>query len=302
MIISDLNKFADGIEGKLYFDYEIKNLNWFNINGKSKIFYKPSDLNELIQFLKIYNSRAKVFIIGAGSNILIADDIFDGAIIKLGNQFSNVSQLNDNTLIAGSGALDKKISNFALENSISGLEFLSCIPGTIGGGIRMNSGCYGNEFKDIVLSVQAINFNGIILTIPAKEIEFDYRKTNLSKNLIFLSATLRGTRDKYENILNKMNNMRDIKKKTQPSMIKTGGSTFKNPKNQTDKKVWELIRESVPENISFGDATISSQHRNFFVNKKNANFKDMLQLIKFVKNCVNNKFKIQLELELVLIK
>ena len=302
MIISDLNKFADGIEGKLYFDYEIKNLNWFNINGKSKIFYKPSDLNELIQFLKIYNSRAKVFIIGAGSNILIADDIFDGAIIKLGNQFSNVSQLNDNTLIAGSGALDKKISNFALENSISGLEFLSCIPGTIGGGIRMNSGCYGNEFKDIVLSVQAINFNGSILTIPAKEIEFDYRKTNLSKNLIFLSATLRGTKDKYENILNKMNNMRDIKKKTQPSMIKTGGSTFKNPKNQTDKKVWELIRESVPENISFGDATISSQHRNFFVNKKNANFKDMLQLVKFVKKCVNNKFKIQLELELVLIK
>ena len=302
MIISDLNKFADGIEGKLYFDYEIKNLNWFNINGKSKIFYKPSDLNELIQFLKIYNSRAKVFIIGAGSNILIADDIFDGAIIKLGNQFSNVSQLNDNTLIAGSGALDKKISNFALENSISGLEFLSCIPGTIGGGIRMNSGCYGNEFKDIVLSVQAINFNGSILTIPAKEIEFDYRKTNLSKNLIFLSATLRGTKDKYENILNKMNNMRDIKKKTQPSMIKTGGSTFKNPKNQTDKKVWELIRESVPQNISFGDATISSQHRNFFVNKKNANFKDMLQLINFVKNCVNNKFKIQLELELVLIK
>ena len=302
MIISDLNKFADGIEGKLYFDYEIKNLNWFNINGKSKIFYKPSDLNELIQFLKIYNSRAKVFIIGAGSNILIADDIFDGAIIKLGNQFSNISQLNDNTLIAGSGALDKKISNFALENSISGLEFLSCIPGTIGGGIRMNSGCYGNEFKDIVLSVQAVNFTGSILTIPAKEIEFDYRKTNLSKNLIFLSATLRGTRDKYENILNKMNNMRDIKKKTQPSMIKTGGSTFKNPKNQTDKKVWELIRESVPENISFGDATISSQHRNFFVNKKNANFKDMLQLIKFVKNCVNNKFKIQLELELVLIK
>ena len=302
MIISDLNKFADGIEGKLYFDYEIKNLNWFNINGKSKIFYKPSDLNELIQFLKIYNSRAKVFIIGAGSNILIADDIFDGVIIKLGNQFSNISQLNDNTLIAGSGALDKKISNFALENSISGLEFLSCIPGTIGGGIRMNSGCYGNEFKDIVLSVQAINFNGSILTIPAKEIEFDYRKTNLSKNLIFLSATLRGTKDKYENILNKMNNMRDIKKKTQPSMIKTGGSTFKNPKNQTDKKVWELIRESVPENISFGDATISSQHRNFFVNKKNANFKDMLQLIKFVKNCVNNKFKIQLELELVLIK
>ena len=302
MIISDLNKFADGIEGKLYFDYEIKNLNWFNINGKSKIFYKPSDLNELIQFLKIYNSRAKVFIIGAGSNILIADDIFDGAIIKLGNQFSNVSQLNDNTLIAGSGALDKKISNFALENSISGLEFLSCIPGTIGGGIRMNSGCYGNEFKDIVLSVQAINFNGSILTIPAKEIEFDYRKTNLSKNLIFLSATLRGTKDKYENILNKMNNMRDIKKKTQPSMIKTGGSTFKNPKNQTDKKVWELIRESVPENISFGDATISSQHRNFFVNKKNANFSDMLQLVKFVKKCVNNKFKIQLELELVLIK
>ena len=302
MIINDLKNFRDSIEGKIYFDHDIKNLNWFNINGKSRIFYKPSDLNELIQFLKIYNSRAKIFIIGAGSNILIANDIFDGVIIKLGSQFSKISKLNDNTLIAGSGVLDKKISDFALENSISGLEFLSCIPGTIGGGIRMNSGCYGNEFKDIVLSVQAIDFNGSILTIPAKEIEFNYRKTNISKNLIFLSATLSGIKDKYENILTKMNTMKENKKKTQPSMIKTGGSTFKNPKDQTDIKVWKLIRDSVPPNISFGDATISSKHRNFFVNKKNANFEDMLRLINFVKDCVKNKFKIQLELELVLIK
>ena len=136
------------------------------------------------------------FVIGAGSNVLFKDDIFEGIVIKLSKNFSRISLLNENTIIAGSGALDKSLSEFALQNSVSGFEFLSCIPGTIGGGIRMNSGCFGSEFKDILISVQAVNRLGEVLTIPAKDINFNYRSCSLPKDLIFLSATFEGNNKK----------------------------------------------------------------------------------------------------------
>ena len=173
----------------IYFDYSLKKLNWFNIGGNTKIYFKPNSLNDLIKFLKLYEDNKKLFVLGAGSNVLFKDDLFDGAIIKLSKNFSRISLLNENTIVAGSGVLDKLLSDFAMENGLSGLEFLSCIPGTIGGGIRMNSGCFDSEFKDILISVQAINRTGEVLTIPAKDILFDYRSCNLPKDLIFLSAT-----------------------------------------------------------------------------------------------------------------
>jgi len=152
------NKFKI-FEESIYFNYSLKKLNWFNIGGNTKIYFKPNSLNDLIKFLKLYGDNKNLFVLGAGSNVLFKDDLFDGAVIKLSKNFSRISLLNENTIIAGSGVLDKLLSNFAMENSLSGLEFLSCIPGTIGGGIRMNSGCFDSEFKDILLSVQAINRN-----------------------------------------------------------------------------------------------------------------------------------------------
>ena len=157
------------------FNYSLKKLNWFNIGGNTKIYFKPNSLNDLIKFLKLYEYNKNLFVLGAGSNVLFKDDLFDGAVINLSKNFSRISILNENTIIAGSGVLDKLLSDFAMENSLSGFEFLSCIPGTIGGGIRMNSGCFDSEFKDILVSVQAINRNGEVLTIPAKDILFNYR-------------------------------------------------------------------------------------------------------------------------------
>ena len=142
------------LSGKIYFNHSIKRLNWFNIGGNAKAFFKPDTLQDLIKFLKI-NNNGNFFVIGAGSNVLFKDDIFEGTIIKLNKNFSRISLLDKNTIIAGSGVIDKKLSEFAKENSISGFEFLSCIPGSVGGGIRMNSGCFGREFKDILISVQA---------------------------------------------------------------------------------------------------------------------------------------------------
>ena len=302
MKTSDLINLSRDIKGEILFDYVIKKLNWFNIGGKTKVFFKPYDLQDLIKFLKTYNNRGKIFVLGAGSNILFSDEIFDGVIIKLGKRFNNISKLSENRLIAGSIVLDKNLSTFAEQNEIGNLEFLSCIPGSVGGGIRMNSGCYNREFKDILVSVQAIDFNGKILTIPSKNIEFKYRSINLSKNLIFLSGTFEGKKKEKELISEEINILKEKKNKSQPSRVKTGGSTFKNPNKNLNMKAWEIIKNSVPEGIHFGDACISNEHSNFFVNKNNAEFKDMLKLIEFVKQKVKEKYKISLDLEIEIIK
>ena len=302
MKTNDLINLSRDIKGDILFDYSIKKLNWFNIGGKTKVFFKPYDLQDLIKFLKTYNNRGKIFVLGAGSNILFTDEIFDGVIIKLGKRFNNISKLSENRVIAGSIVLDKNLSNFAEQNEIGSLEFLSCIPGSVGGGIRMNSGCYNREFKDILVSVQAIDFEGNILSIPSKNIEFKYRSINLSKNLIFLSGTFEGIKKEKELISKEITKLKEKKKKSQPSKVKTGGSTFKNPDKVLSMKAWEVIKNSVPENIHFGDASISNEHSNFFVNKNNAKFEDMVKLIEFVKQKVKEKYKISLDLEIEIIK
>ena len=192
MQLDSLKKFSIQSGGKLLFDYDLKRTNWFNIGGRAKAFFKPENLNDLVNFLRNFGSKEKIFILGIGSNILIKDQGFDGVVVKLGKNFSNISFLRNNTIIAGSATLDKKVAEFASENSVGGLEFLSCIPGSIGGGIRMNSGCFGVEFKDILLSVQAIDRAGKVLTIPSSSIKFGYRVIDLPKDLIFLSASFKG--------------------------------------------------------------------------------------------------------------
>ena len=299
--IDELKKFSESINGKIIFDYDLKKTNWFNIGGIAKGFFKPESLKEIVEFLKRFGEKEKIFILGAGSNILVNDNFFDGIVIKLGKNFSNISLLSNDTLVAGSATSDKKLAEFAAKNNIAGFEFLSCIPGTIGGGIRMNSGCFKKEFKDIVLSVQAVDKLGQVLTIPSSKIEFNYRKTNLDKSLIFLSATLKGQMSENQKITNYMEDLINEKKKTQPTKIKTGGSTFKNPIDQTEEKVWQLIKKSVPLDTKFGDAEISKKHCNFFINKNNASYEDMSKLIEFVKKKVKINTGIDLETEIEII-
>ena len=302
MEIEDIKNSALLIDGEIFFNQSIKNLNWFNIGGKTKIFFKPKSLKSLIEYLKLYNLRGKIFILGNGSNVLFDDNTYQGTVIKLGKSFSNISLLNNETIIAGTAATQKKVSEFAKDNNISGLEFMSCIPGSIGGGIRMNSGCFKKEFKDILISIQLVDFKGLVRSIPANKINFNYRSIELPKDLIFLSATLKGKKKNSEQISKYMNELNKIKNMAQPTKIKTSGSTFKNPINQTDKKVWELIRASVDNEISYGDAVISKKHANFFVNKKNAKSDDMKSLINFVKKTVKDQTGIKLELEIVVVE
>ena len=301
MKIDELKNFANTIKGKLNFNYDLKKSNWFNIGGKTKAYFKPDSLNELVVFLKKFGNKGKILTLGAGSNVLINDKTFDGVIIKLGKNFSNISVLPNRTIIAGSATTDKKLSEFASENNIGGLEFLACIPGTVGGGLRMNSGCFEKEFKDVLLWVQAIDKYGKVLTIPSSKIKFGYRENDLDKDLIFLSASFRGEFKEKQKIEKFMKTLKEKKNETQPTKIKTGGSTFKNPISQTNQKVWELIKKSVPIDTKFGDAEISDKHCNFFVNRNNASFDDMQKLINFVKEKVKLKTGIKLETEVEII-
>jgi len=302
MEIEKLKEILKDFDTNVKFEYDLKKKNWFNIGGKSKIFFQANTLNELISFLKKLDNKERIFILGAGSNTLISDNLFDGVVIKLSKNFNNISLLGEDVVIAGSGVLDKKLSDFAFDNNLSGFEFLSCIPGTVGGGIRMNAGCFNSEFKDILLSIQAIDKKGNITTIKKEDINFKYRETNLSDNLIFLSASFKGKKDNQKKIGEKMETLKLEKERNQPTKIKTSGSTFKNPLSQTKKKVWELIKESVPLNQNFGDAYISEKHCNFFVNKGNATFKDMKNLIEFVSSNVLKKTGIKLEKEIKILE
>ena len=302
MLVKKIREFSSKIDSKINFDYDLKKSNWFNIGGKTKVYFKPNTLDDLILFLKKFGNEKKIYILGAGSNTLISDNIFDGIVIKLGRNFSNISLLPNGVIVAGSACTDKKLSDFALENEIGGLEFLACIPGTIGGGLRMNAGCFDKEFKDILISIQAIDRMGRVITIPAEKVIFKYRDNDLDENLIFLSASFKGKKKDKDNKKKEIIDLKRKKESSQPTKIKTSGSTFKNPIKETNKKVWELIKDSVPQNLSFGDACISNKHFNFFVNKNNASFKDMIKLIKFVEKSVEKKTGIKLEKEIKILE
>jgi len=233
MKTDSLKNFSKKTNGKLLFGYDLKKTNWFNIGGKAKAFFKPENLDDLISFLKNFGNKENFFALGVGSNILIKDQGFDGVVIKLGKNFSNISLLPNKTIVAGSASTDKKVAEFASENDIGGLEFLSCIPGSVGGGVRMNSGCFGSEFKDVLVSVQAINKSGKVLTIPSSNIKFDYRKNDLPRDIIFLSASFKGTFKRKDIVKKEMEIIKKKKKKKKKTKIKNK----KNKKKKNYKKI-----------------------------------------------------------------
>ena len=283
-------------------NYDLKKNSWFNIGGKAEVFYKADNLPDLIKLIHTLNNKKKIFVLGAGSNTLISDNLFRGVVIKLNNNFGNISLLDEDIIIAGASALDRSLSKFAIDHELSGFEFLSCIPGTVGGGIKMNAGCFGREIKDILLSIQVLDYFGNVRTIMKKDINFSYRSNNLPDDLIFLSASFKGIKGKKKDIEKLTNYLKTKKEKNQPTRVKTCGSTFKNPIKQTNKKVWELIQYSIPQQKCIGGACISEKHRNFLINKNNASFKDMKNLIEYIEKTVFKKTGIKIEKEIKILE
>ena len=283
----------------IYKNEKLSKYNWFNLGGPAKVFFKPKSNLDLSNFLKKYIKKENnIYILGAGSNTLFRDSGFDGTIIKLGKDFSYTKLLKNNQIEVGAGTLDKKVSDFALQNSISGFEFLSCIPGSIGGAICMNSGCYGYDISKIFFSLKAMNLNGDVKILNKDQIKFFYRGSNLDKNLIILSVIFQGEPGDKSKIQDKQVGFISHKKETQPSRIRTCGSTFKNPEK---KKAWELIKTTNCSNFVIGGASISSKHNNFFLNNGKASSADIENLIEKVKKEVFLKTGIKLELEIKIV-
>ncbi|MDC0164739.1 UDP-N-acetylmuramate dehydrogenase [Candidatus Pelagibacter bacterium] len=293
--------FIKKFEGDFNQNVKLSNYSWFNLGGNAEYFYKAKDKKQLIEFLEeVKKKRLKTTFLGAGSNILFRDNGVKGAVIKLGKNFSYTKLIEKDVLDVGAATLDRKVANFAKENNLGNLEFLSCIPGSIGGAIRMNSGCYENDISKVLLSIKAIDINKLSeIEIKKEDIKFSYRGTNLSDNLILISAKIKGRIKKKEEIEKKQAYLIEKKKQTQPSQVKTCGSTFKNI--DKDKKAWMLIKEAGCEDYKEGDAMISQKHCNFFVNNGNAKSSDIENLIKKVKKKVYEKTGVNLELEIKII-
>ncbi len=299
--MSDVSNLFAKFEESLSKNVKLANYSWFNLGGEAEYFFKPKNSSELLEFLKeVKKNKIKTTFIGAGSNILFRDNGFKGAVIKLGKNFSYIKQKENNILEVGAATLDRMVANFAKDNCLKNFEFLSCIPGTIGGAIIMNSGCYDDDISQILISIKAIDKDKCQeIEIKRKDINFIYRGTNLSENLIITSAKLKGIQDKKDKIEKKQIDLIKRKKLAQPSQIKTCGSTFKNISKE--KKAWMLIKESGCEKFEEGDAYISEKHCNFFVNKGKAKSSDIEKLINKVKKTVYEKTKISLEMEIKII-
>ncbi len=296
---SDTENLLQKFGKNLILKENLSKYNWFNLGGSADIFFKPENKEQLKNFLKeVEQKNYSIYILGAGSNTLIRDSGIKGIVIKLGSKFSEIKLLEKDTIEVGAGILDRKVADFAQKNCISDLEFLSCIPGSIGGAVIMNSGCYGTDISKILLSIKVLDEKGEEKEISNKDINFCYRGSAIPNNYIILSAILKGSNSSKNLIEKKQRELIQRKKDSQPSQVKTGGSTFK---NNNIKKAWQLIKESGCEKFSVGDAKISEKHCNFFINNGNAKTSDIEALIAKVKNQVKSKTGINLELEIKII-
>ncbi|NBO62675.1 MAG: UDP-N-acetylmuramate dehydrogenase [Proteobacteria bacterium] len=296
MSINFYSQLRKNLQGDLRENFDLSKSNWLGIGGKAKFLFKPKDLKDLQIFLKNNNQHLPIIVIGSGSNLLIRDKGFDGVVIKFGKDFDYI-KINNDIINCGPSTQKSLLAKYAANNNLTGFEFLYCIPGTVAGGVVMNSGCYGSDISKIVLSISIIDMNGKIKIINNKDINFSYRHTSLTKNQIITNIEMKGSFLEKQKILEIMENLKNKKDTDQPQKIKTGGSTFKNPKN-SDKKAWQLIKESGCADLRVGGIKLSNLHCNFLENLDKASSEDAENLIENIKKEVFKKTNINLELEL----
>jgi len=295
-MLEKFNRLNEQLKSKILFNHEMGQLTWFKTGGKAKFFIlveNEKELEILINSLDGYN----YFIMGVGSNLLIRDKGYNGAIIKLGKGFNEL-KIKEDFIQVGSSILDVNLSKFAKNNYIKNFEFFSGIPGTIGGAVKMNSGCFGFETKDILKKIKFIDIKGNKNQINADKLNLKYRSSNLKDTDIVTSAKFRITYTEIQLIEDKINLIKQEREKKQPLKERTSGSTFKNPPNHFAA---ELIDKAGCRGLEIGDAAVSLKHANFLINKGKATAADIEQLGKRIIDKVFNKFNILLEWEIKVI-
>lgn len=283
------------VRGKYVFDTPLAPLTWFQVGGPAQVLFKPDDASDLSNFLKNLPANSPYFVIGAGSNILIRDGGYDGIMIKLGRKFAQIT-MEDGLLIAGSAALDRSLAMTALTYNLRGFEFLVTIPGSIGGAVAMNAGCYGSEIKDILAWIEGVDSSGNIVRLSTDQLDMTYRKSKLPKGFIVTKAAFNAVQGNTVEIQHKIQEYLKLREESQPTKCRTGGSTFK---NTSTAKAWELIDGAGCRGITFGKAQISEKHCNFMLNIGNATAADLENLGEMVKAKVKANSNQDLEWEII---
>jgi UDP-N-acetylmuramate dehydrogenase len=272
----------------------LKDLVWFRAGGAADILFRPADVDDLRAFMAEKPADLPVSVIGVGSNLLIRDGGIPGIVIRLPSAFGRVEQLSKTRLKAGAAALDAAVARAAADAGIEGLEFLRGIPGTIGGALMMNAGCYGRELKDIFVEAHAVDSRGRVLTLSASDMGFTYRHS-VPEGVVYVDVVLEGAEGVPDVIRERMNALVEQRESTQPVKSKTGGSTFTNPPGH---KAWQLIDEAGCRGLTRGAAQVSEKHCNFLINTGNATAADIEGLGEEVRARVKAKSGIQLEWEI----
>ena len=291
-----LHDWRDGlppVRGRLSFDAPMAPFTWFRVGGAAEVLFRPADLDDLITFLTGLSREVPVTTIGVGSNLLVRDGGVPGVVIRLTGPFAEIDS-QQTTITAGAGALDLTVARIAQEAGIAGLEFLSGVPGTIGGALRMNAGAFGAEMKDVTASAQALDRDGELHILSLADFGFTYRHCVVDDSWIFLAATLQGRAGSPAGIAARMEEIRASREEAQPTRARTGGSTFANPPGQS---AWKLIDAAGCRGLTMGGAQVSEVHANFLVNRGGATATDFLALAALVKVKVRETSSVELEEE-----
>ena len=292
----NFNKLFDKLNSKIHYRYNLGKLTWFRTGGNAKIFIIVDNSNELEIILNEIKNE-NFYILGSGSNLLIRDGGYDGIILKLGRGFNKIDIIDDQIEV-GASILDVNLSSFALKNNITGFEFYSGIPGSIGGAVKMNAGCFGSETKDIINSIEIYDKKSKRKYLNKKNLNLNYRSSTIKNDEIITKVNFNYKKGNQKEISEKINNIKNKRLLSQPIKNKTSGSTFKNPKNFYAAK---LIQEAGCKGLTIGDAILSEHHANFIINKGNAKANDIEKLGNLVIKKVYDKFNILLEWEIKII-
>ncbi len=282
------------VRGTYTADAPLKDLVWFRAGGPAEILFRPADAQDLATFLAAKPADLRVGVIGVGSNLLIRDGGIPGVVVRLPGAMGKTS-IDGTRVTAGAAALDGNVAKLAADAGIAGLEFLRGIPGTVGGALRMNAGCYGREIKDVLVEATAINGRGSVVTLKPADMGFTYRHSAVPDDVIFVSAVFEGTRDDPAAVRARMDKLVADREASQPVKTRTGGSTFKNPPG---RKAWQLIDEAGGRGLRRGAAQVSEMHCNFLINLGDATAADIEALGEEVRARVKAKSGVVLEWEI----
>jgi UDP-N-acetylmuramate dehydrogenase len=282
------------VRGRLTTDAAIGKQTWFGVGGPAEVLFRPADLADLAEFFAALPPQVPVTVIGVGSNLLVRDGGIPGVVIRLGRGFAGI-EIERDGILAGAAALDRIVAFAAADAGLGGLEFLSGIPGSVGGSLRMNAGAYGREIKDVLVSAIAIDRTGKTHTVDSREMGLSYRHSDVDPTWVFVEVRLRGSSGDRAAIGRRLNEIRAAREATQPVRARTGGSTFKNPPSDS---AWRLIDAAGCRGLIRGGAMVSQQHTNFLINIGTATAADLEGLGEEVRRRVRDTSGIWLEWEI----